>query len=261
MFLKEYFRGIIEHRYILGSLIQRDLLAKYRRSKLGVAWAVLTPLGLAIIIGAVYSILFNTSPAQLIPLIFASINPWMFMSGTADGATMSFPAAEGYIKQSTVASQIFPLRTTVVNLVTLLYSMITFFGLYLFIAPEKFGPVMLLCVPGLLIMFIFTLGLANLTSLINLFFRDFAPLQSLIFQGLFYATPIIYDPQVLADRGYAIAYEINPFFYMLEIVRRPMMGTIPETRYFYIAALIALVVFLCGSFVQVKFSKKIAYML
>lgn len=124
---KTYFDGIKNNRYILCSLVQRDLQMKYRRSKLGVAWSVLTPLGLAAIVGGVYSILFGTSPRELIPLIFASINPWVFMSGTADGATMAFPAAEGYIKQSTVSSQIFPLRATMTNFVTLLYSVITFF--------------------------------------------------------------------------------------------------------------------------------------
>ena len=260
--LKKYFSGIYANRYILGSLIQRDLLMKYRGSKLGVAWTILTPLGLAIIVGTVYSILFGTSPETLIPLIFASINPWMFMSGTADGATMAFPAAEGYIKQSTVASQIFPLRATTVNFVTLSYSVLTFFGLYLFIAPEKFGPAMLLCFPGLMIMFVFTLGMANITSVINLSVRDFAPFQSLIFQGLFYATPIIYDAKILESKGMSIIYEINPFYYMLEVVRRPMLGDeLPGGEVYLIACAVAIGTFLLGTYLQVRTRKEIAYML
>ena len=234
---------------------------KYRRSKLGVAWSVLMPLGLALIVGGVYSILFSTPPRQLIPLIFASINPWIFMSGTADAATMAFPAAEGYIKQSTVSSIIFPLRTALTNFVTLLYSVITFFGIYLFLEPNRFGPIMLLCIPGLLIMFLFSLGLANMTSVINLHIRDFAPLQSLVFQGLFYATPIIYDAQVIADRGYAIVYEINPFFYMLEVVRRPMLGSAPEIRYYLVAIVLSFLVFTAGVSVQVRNRKSIAFLL
>lgn len=234
---------------------------KYRHSRLGVVWSVLTPLGLAIIVGGVYSILFGTSPRTLIPLIFASINPWVFMSGTADGATMAFPAAEGYIKQSTVSPQIFPMRTAITNFVTLLYSIITFFGIYLFMEPERFSPIMLLCIPGLAIMFLFTLGLANLTSVINLFIRDYAPFQSLLFQGLFYATPIIFDAQILADKGYAIVYQINPFYYMLEVVRRPMLGTIPSATCYLVASLIAITFFVVGVFVQMRTRKEIAYML
>lgn len=259
---REYYKGIYENRYILVSLVQRDLQMKYRRSKMGVAWAILTPLGLAIIVGGVYSILFGTSPKILIPLIFSSINPWVFMSGTADGATMAFPAAEGYIKQSTVASQVFPLRATMTNFVTLLYSVLTFFAIYLFLVPESFGPKMLLCIPGLCIMFLFTLGLANLTSVVNLYVRDFAPLQSLVFQGLFYATPIIYDAQMLADRGYSMVYLVNPFYYMLEIVRKPMMGeALPSIECYLISIALTVVVFVAGVSVQMKNSKEIAYML
>lgn len=261
MYVK-YAQGIWKNRYILGSLVQRDLQMKYRRSKLGVAWTVLTPVGLAVIVGAVYSVLFGTSPKELIPLIFCSINPWIFMSGTADGATMAFPAAEGYIKQSTVAAQIFPLRVTLTNFVTLLYSILTFFALYLFIAPERFGPQMLLCIPGLAIMFLFTLGLANLTSIANIHVRDFAPFQSLIFQGLFYATPIIYDAATLAQKGYAIVYEVNPFYYMLEIVRRPMLGqALPDIKCYGIALIVTVGVLVAGMAVQMRAQKEIAYML
>lgn len=258
----DYFKGIGKNRYILGSLVQRDLQMKYRRSKLGVAWTVLTPIGLAVIVGSVYSILFGTSPKELIPLIFCSINPWIFMSGTADGATMAFPAAEGYIKQSTVAAQIFPLRATLTNFITLLYSILTFFAIYLFMSPESFGPQMLLCLPGLIIMFLFTLGLANLTSVANTYVRDFAPFQSLIFQGLFYATPIIYDAEIMAARGFSIVYEINPFYYMLEIVRRPMLGkSLPDLRCYTISILITAVVFIVGVVVQMRAKKEIVYML
>lgn len=258
---KPYFSEIWNNRYILFSLVQRDLQMKYRRSKLGVAWSILMPLGLAVIVGAVYAILFGTSPAVLIPLIFASINPWTFMSGSADAATMCFPAAEGYIKQSTVSAVIFPLRTVLTAFVNLLYSVITFFAIYLFMNPDSFGPVMLLCIPGLVIVFLFALGLANLTSVVNLHVRDFAPMQSLIFQGLFYATPIIYDAQMLADRGYAIAYEINPFYYMLEVVRKPMLGAIPDARCYLIAVVIAVAVFLLGIRTQVRYRHKIVYLL
>lgn len=258
----QYFKGIWTNRYILASLVQRDLQMKYRRSKLGVAWSILTPLGLAVIVGTVYAILFGTSPRELIPLIFASINPWIFMSGTADGATMAFPAAEGYIKQSTVASQIFPLRSTLVNFVTLLYSVLTFFGIYLLIEPNRFGPRMLLCIPGLIIMFLFTLGMANLTSVINLHLRDFAPFQSLIFQGLFYATPIIYDAQILAEKGFSIVYEVNPFYYMLEVVRKPMLGgALPDMRTYLISGVVAVAFFFAGVRVQMKAQKAIPYML
>lgn len=262
MMLFEYIKGIRAHRYILMSLVSRDLIAKYRRSKLGVLWSVLMPLGLALIVGSVYSILFGANPREFIPTLFAGLNPWLFMSGTADSGTAAFICAEGYIKQSTVAPQIFPLRTTLVNFFNLMYSVLAYFCIYLFLQPDCFSPVMLMCIPGLLIMFVFTLGLCNITSVVTLYLRDFQPLQSLVFQGLFYATPIIYPAERLAEKGFAIIYQINPFYYMLEVVRRPMLGAeLPPLSTYLITIVLAAVSFIGGLVIVMRNRKTIAFKL
>ena len=48
---------------------------------------------------------------------------------------------------------------------------------------------------------------------------------------------------------------------MLEVVRRPMLGSVPELRYYLVAIVLALAVFTAGVYVQVRTRKKIAYML
>ncbi len=259
---REYFYGIWRDRYILSSLVNKDLQMKYRRSKLGVAWSVLTPLGLVLIIGGVYSIIFGADPKEFIPMLFAGLNPWLFLSGTADGGTMSFIGAEGYLKQTTVNAQIFPIRIALVNFVNLLYSLLAFFTIYLFLQPHLFSAKMLMCVPGLALMFLFCVGLANLAAMINLNVRDYQPLQSLIIQGLFYATPVIYQASMLEEKGFGIVYRINPFYYMLEIVRTPMLGnTVPSAETYFIAAVIAFGVYVVSVFVVMRGKKTIPFKL
>lgn len=259
---KEYFQGIWRDRYILWSLVNKDLQMKYRKSKLGVFWSILTPLGLAVIIGSVYSIIFSSDPKEFIPLIFAGLNPWIFISGTADGGTVAFISAEGYLKQTEVNAQIFPLRITLVNFINLLYALIAFLTVYLFLQPEKFGAAMLMVFPGLCIMFVFALGLANLAASINLSVRDFQPLQSLIFQGLFYATPIIFSPSMLDEKGFSLVYQLNPFYYILELVKSPIQGIfVEEISNYGIAVAIALIIFGCSVHVVMKAKKGIAFKL
>lgn len=260
--LKEFFSGIYKNRYIMFSLVNRDLIQKYRRSILGVAWSIITPLGLAIIIGTVYGLLFNTPFDEIVPLIFAGINPWAFMSGCADGGTAVYPAAEGYIKQSTVSLQVFPLRMAMTNFVNLMYSVITFFGIYLFLKPELFSVNMLMVFPGLIIVFFFSWGMANIASIINLHVRDYQPFQSLILQGLFYVTPIIYPVEMIAERGGDWIYKINPFYYMLEVIRKPMLGyELPSLKVYIVTILIAIVCFFVSIVVVMANRKTIAYRL
>lgn len=260
--IKEYFQGIWRDRYILWSLVNKDLQLKYRRSALGVAWAVLTPLGLVLIIGSVYSIIFGADPTVFIPSLFAGLNPWLFINVSADGGTMAFISAEGYLKQTTVNAQIFPLRTVLVGLVNLLYSILAFFAVYLFLQPDLFGPKMLMFIPGLVIMFIFALSLANIAAVLNLNIRDYQPLQSLVLQGLFYATPVIFEASMLAQKGFELVYLLNPIYYVLEVVRTPLLGrTLPSLEVYIIAISITFILFLTSIVLVMKTKKGIAYKL
>lgn len=260
--IAEYFRGIQKNKYVLSSLVSRDLASKYRKSKLGVLWSMITPLGLSLIVGSVYSIIFGVDPKSFIPSLFAGLNPWIFLSSSAEAGTGAFLMAEGYIKQTTVDAQIYPLRTTLVAFVNLLYSVLAFFCVYLFLQPAAFGPRMLMCIPGLAIMILFSLGVANIVSVVNLNIRDYQPLQSILLQGLFYATPVIYPKESLAEKGFSFIYEINPLYYMLEVVRTPMLGnTLPSLKTYFIAAAFAIVFFFGGIYVVMKNKKTIAFKL
>lgn len=258
----DYFKGIWRDRYILFSLVNRDLQAKYRKSVLGVAWSIITPLGLVLIIGSVYSIVFGTDPKIFIPMLFSGLTPWLFISTVADGGTGAFLSAEGYLKQTTVNAQIFPCRGTLVGFVNLLYSMLAFFSIYLFIQPDLFNPGMLMVFPGLILLLMFGVSLANISAILNLHIRDFQPLQSLILQGLFYGTPIIFPAQILKEKGFELIYKVNPFYYIIEIVKEPMLGNkIPGLDVYFIAISITLVLSITSIVALMKSKKGIAFKL
>lgn len=260
--LKEYCSGLWRDRYILFSLVSKDLQMKYRKSRLGVLWAILMPVGLSVIIGGVYSIIFGSDPREFIPLIFSGLNPWIFLTGTADGGTNAFINAEGYLKQTGVNAQIFPLRVTLLNFINLLYALLAYVAIYLFLQPKLFGPRMLMTIPGLLVMFFFALAFANLSAAINLNIRDYQPMQSLIFQGLFYATPIIFPASALADKGFELIYKLNPFYYILEIVKTPIQGkTLPDLGIYVVAVALTVCLFLFSVRVVMNAKKGIAFKL
>lgn len=246
-----YFKGLWKDRFVLWSFVTRDLQIKYKKSVLGVAWSIITPLGLVLIIGSVYSIIFGTDPKTFIPLLFAGLNPWFFISGSADGGSFAFISAEGYLKQTTVSPQIFPLRGVIVGFINLLYSILAFFAVYIFMQPDLIGPKMLMLFPGLVILFLFSSALANLAAVMNLNIRDYQPLQSLVLQGLFYATPVIFQTSMLDDKGFSLLYKLNPFYYILEVVRTPMLGNEIPSFSVYLVAIVTTLILLSISIILV----------
>ena len=70
---------------------------------------------------------------------------------------------------------------------------------------------------------------------------------------------MIYQPEMLAARGYALFYELNPFYYLIEIVRTPMQGKpLPEGKMYLIAVTLAFVVFFTSIFAVMRQKSKIA---
>ena len=248
--MKDYFKGIWKDRHILFSLVKTDLNLKYKKSMLGVLWSILTPLGLVLIIGVVYSIVFGMKMEDFIPTLFAGLNVWIFLSASADGGTSSFLGAEGYLKQTNVNDQIFPIRNVLVNFMNLVYSIVAFILIYAFLKPQMFNFNMLMIIPGLVIILLFAISLSNIAAVINLNIRDYQPFQSLIFQGLFYATPIIFPAK------------INPFYYMIEITKTPLLGeNIPHIGIYQKAIFVTLISLILSIFLVVKSKKGIAFKL
>lgn len=255
-----YFKGLWENRYILFSFVGRDLRSKYRRSLLGVLWSIITPLALSVIIGSVYAILFHRDVKIWIPMLFAGLNPWTFIRSSAESSTNAFIQAEGYLKQLRVHPQVFPLRKVCVDFINLLYSIMAFYVVYLVLQPQNFGPEMLMIVPGLLIIFVFSWGLAQIAAVANLFVRDYQPFQTLVMQAFFYLTPIIYQPSQLGEH-FALVYRLNPFYYILDVVKQPLLGSIPSADTYLVAVGITLVVFALGAVLVNAARWKIAFKL
>ena len=67
------------------------------------------------------------------------------------------------------------------------------------------------------------------TATLNVLFHDTQHLLEIILQILFYATPIMYRPDLLVSKGLGWAVQYNPFALFLELLRQPLLaGKLPE---------------------------------
>jgi O-antigen export system ATP-binding protein rfbA len=256
----QYFKNIKKSKYVLQMLVMRDVFSKYRKSFLGVAWSMITPLSMVGVIGLVYSIVFGIPLIAFVPYLFSGLTPWLFVSNAIETGTNSYVVAEGFITQTKIHTEVFPLRMVLGAFVNYLFMSIAFFIVYVLIKPDAFTLYMFLYFPSSLIVFIFCWGIANIVALINLYIRDYAYLQSILLQILFYITPVIYLPEVMDKRGFSGIYKYNPLYYMLEIVRQSMLGaTEIKITMWVIAGTIALSVFLISVYLTKKIGRNIVY--
>lgn len=256
-----YFTNIFKSRFILTSLVKQDLKNRYRNSIVGVGWTLITPLGLVLIIGVIYSQVLGQPIKGFMPFLFSGLIPWFYFVQCADGGTVSFLSAEGYIKQTQTPIEIFPIRVAMVAFVNLFFSLFAYILMCGFLKPEAFNLNMLSVLLSLIIWLIFGIGIATLSGLINTYIRDFSPLQSLVLQGLFYATPIMYPVDFLKNSDFKWVYVWNPLYYFVEITRKPLLGEIIEPKFWIITIGLSFALFIIAIILIQKIGRKITFRL
>ena len=254
-------KSLYNARFIVFSLVIQDLKRRYRNSVLGIGWSLLTPLGLVAIIGVVYSQIFGQSMSSFVPYLFSGIIPWLFIVQCAEQGTMAFLAAEGYIKQTRTPIEVFPVRVAFGAFVNLLLSLLAYIVVSMFIlgAPITFNLVYLPLV--LLVYLVFGVAIATLSGIINTYFRDYAPIQTLALQGFFYGTPIIFQVSLLRSGQFEWIYMYNPFYYLIELFRLPLISNPTSAHVVEVALIIVAVIFLVSAILLRIIGRKIAFKL
>ncbi|WP_213618978.1 ABC transporter permease [Paenibacillus sp. J22TS3] len=254
-----YFNNLYKARYILMNLVSQDLRNKYRNSVIGVGWSLLTPLGLVVIIGVVFSTVLGQPIRDFIPYLFSGLMPWLYIVQCADGGTGAFISAEGYIKQTQTPVEIFPVRVAAGAFINFLYSLIAFSAVYIFLKPEKYGINMLPIFISLLLLLLFGIALSTISAVINTYFRDFGPLQSLFLQGLFYATPIMFPAELLNKPYVKWIYEWNPLYYIMDMIRKPLLGDPVYFTSWIVAPIFILTLFFIAIAIMTRIGRAITF--
>ncbi|MBP9041852.1 MAG: ABC transporter permease, partial [Anaerolineaceae bacterium] len=84
-FIFEETRNLFKYRELIMQLVRRDLVSRYKRSFLGVAWTMLNPLGTMLILTLVFSHLFKSVSSYPV-FILSGLIGWNFFSQATTAA-------------------------------------------------------------------------------------------------------------------------------------------------------------------------------
>jgi ABC-type polysaccharide/polyol phosphate export permease len=218
-----------------------DLQARYRRSLLGIGWSLLHPVATIAVLCAVFHRIFHVEIREYIPFLMAGLAWWGYTVGVTIQGCQCFIKAEPYIRQHTIPMAVYPLRSTLGAMIDFSIVLIMVFLLSCFFKGFD-NPLALASLAfALVILFVFGWSVAVLAGYVNVVFRDVQHVCEIGFQILFYLTPVIYPPGVLAATGMAWVLRYNPLAHFLNLIRGPLEGHIPTTASLGVAATVTLV--------------------
>ncbi len=218
-------RELRQYRFLLFQLIRRDLVARYKRSILGVAWTMLNPLGTMLIMTLVFSNLFKSVESYPV-YILSGLIVWNFFSQGTNAAMVGLIWGGSLMQRIYLPRTIFGVSAIGTALVNLLISLIPL-TLVMLITGTHISLTVLFLPVSILLLTAFTLGFGLLLSALAIYFPDVAEMYQILLTAWMYLTPIIYPEEIIPERFLGL-YRLNPMYWMVKLFRLPIYyGRIP----------------------------------
>jgi len=214
--------------FLLGEFTRRDFKGRYAGSVMGFLWSFVQPLWSLALFTFLFSTVMKVSPgigertSNFAIFLFCGLLPWMAIQEGIIRATTAITENAGLVKKMSFPSG---LLVWAVVLAALLHEAIAL-GLFLVVL----GVTGELSLAGLWILLVavplqvgLTVGLGFLAAAINVFFRDTAQINSMLLQGWFYLTPIVYPLSLVPER-FERYLKLNPLTTLVGLYREALLG-------------------------------------
>lgn len=221
------FRDLWEYRELVYFLTLRDIKVRYKQTVLGVAWAVLQPLGMM----AVFTIFFGKLagiPSEGVPypvFVYSALLPWQLFSRAIGEAANSLVGGQQLITRVYFPRTIIPLSTVLAGLVEFGVSIVILIGLMLYYGILPTAAIWTLPL-FFLLMLMTALAVGLWLSALNVEYRDVRYVLPFLSQMWLFITPVIYSSSLLPEK-WLIIYGLNPMAGVVEGFRWALLGVGP----------------------------------
>ncbi len=216
------------NRRLIGSMVQRDILARYRGSFGGVLWTFLTPLLLMatyfFVFGVVLKTRFSADSSTLgyVFYFLAGMLPWLAFQEAVGRSPSIILEYRTFVKKL-----VFPLDTLSMNLV--LAGLVTeAFGIAIFVCGLFIGrngvPASILWLPVLLVpQILLTVGISWILAATGVFVRDLGQVIGFVLTLVFFLTPICYEERKDLPAWITNALAFNPILVLVRGYRAVLL--------------------------------------
>lgn len=240
-----------KHYFLFSELVHRDFTKKYKRTVLGMAWSVLSPLLSLFVMKLIFSNLLGANIPHYTIYLFAGQLVFSFFSdSTNEGMTSLLNNADIFTKVN-VPKYMFLFSKNVSSLINFGITLVVFFLFVLFDGIDFTWKFILLLYP-ILCLVIFNLGVGLILSALYVFFRDIQYLYNVFTLLLMYMSAIFYSIDSFPQIGRNL-FLLNPVYVYIRYVRKIVIeGDIPSVWFHLIAAGYAIIAFAVGYWIYKK---------
>lgn len=237
-----------KNKFLFQQLVHRDFTKKYKRTILGVAWSVLSPLLTLLVMRIIFGSLLGSEIEHYTIYLFSGQLVFSFFSdSTNEGMTSLLNNAEIFTKVN-VPKYMFLFSKNISSLINFGITLIIYF-LFVWADGVTFTWKFLLLIYPICCLVIFNLGMGLILSALYVFFRDVQYLYSIFTLLLMYMSAIFYSIDTFPQIGKNL-FLLNPVYVYIRYFRKIVLeGDIPTLQFHLIALIYALLVFRIGCWI------------
>lgn len=215
---------------VLRGLVKTDFKLRYQGSFLGIAWSVLKPLMLFLVMYLVFAKFLRMSDGtSTYPVVLLlGISSWQFVTESTNIGLRAVVDRGDLLRKIHFPNYIVVVSATIGALISYGINLIVVLVFAIF-AKVQFTWRLLFLPINIIELYIITLALTFLMATMYVYFRDIAHIWEVLQQLIFYAMPIIYPLSFVTDRGGRMAMLAR-----MELLN-PIAQSIQDIRHNFIA--------------------------
>lgn len=214
----------LAHWELWSTLGWQDIRQRYRRSIVGPFWLTLS---MGLVVGGMsylYAGLFGQKLDEYLPYVALGMIVFGLISSLATDGSVAFIASGSIIVQMKAPLSIYLYQIVWRNVLIFAHNIVIYILILIFVK-SNLGWNSFLSIIGLALVISNGFWVGLIVGGLGARFRDVPPIISSIMQMAFFLTPVFWTPGSVPNRELFV--QLNPFYYLIDIVRMPLMGETP----------------------------------
>lgn len=248
------------YEFLFTELVKRDFKKKYKRTVLGMAWSMLSPLFMLLIMRIVFTQFFGKNMEHYTTYLFCGNLVFSFFSESTNQGMHALVGNAGIITKVNVPKYLFVFSKNVQTLINFCLTLIVF-GLFCIIDGITFTWKLIMLLYPIVCMIIFNIGIGLILSALFVFFRDTEYLWKIFTQMLMYMSAIFYTIDYYSPYVQKL-FLLNPIYLFIRYFRNIVIDTtIPSIWFHLLMMFYTLVVMGVGCLIYKKQNTRFLYYL
>jgi len=249
---------LLRHRFLFEELVKRDFKKKYKRTVLGMAWSILSPLLMLLVMKLVFTQFFGRDMEHYTTYLFCGNLIFAYFNESTTQGMTSLMGNAAIFSKVNVPKYLFLFSKNVQTLINFGLTLIVFF-VFCVLDQITFTWRLIFLLYPIVLLVLFNIGVGLILSALFVFFRDIQYLWTVCIQLLMYVSAIFYSVD-----DYPVMFQhlflINPVYLFIKYFRTIVIDmTVPAAWFHLLMAAVTAIVLGIGCWMYKKYNHRFLY--